>query len=118
MRETPSVADRSIAVQDSEDFRRLRRSFLTFIAPLTVLFLVWYLLYVVLAGWSHDLFAHRVFGTTTVGLLLGLGQVVTTFAITMLYRWWADRRYDPRAEAIRREMESGEILRTRDGGAR
>lgn len=45
-----------------------------------------------------------------VGLLPGLGQVITTFAITMLYRSLADKRYDPHAESIRREMETGEIL--------
>ncbi|PWH06623.1 hypothetical protein DEO23_06650 [Brachybacterium endophyticum] len=105
-----SVAERSIAVQQSEDFQRLRRSFLSFIVPLTVLFLAWYLLYVILAGWTHEFFAIKVFGNVNVGLLFGFGQVITTFAITMFYRSWADKRYDPHAEAIRAEMESGEIL--------
>lgn len=105
-----SVGARSLAVQQSEDFQRLRRSFLTFIVPITVLFLVWYLLYVILAGWTHEFFAIKVTGNITVGLLFGFGQVITTFVITMLYRWWADKRYDPHAEAIRAEMESGEIL--------
>lgn len=111
-----SVGDRSLAVQQSEDFQRLRRSFLTFIVPITVLFLAWYLLYVILAGWTHEFFAIEVLGNVTVGLLFGFGQVITTFAITMLYRWWADKKYDPHAEAVRAEMESGAILE--EGGQR
>ena len=35
-----------------------------------------------------------------VGLILGLGQFVSTFAITMHYVRWADREFDPRAEAL------------------
>ena len=104
------VGARSIAVQQSADFQRLRRSFLRFIIPLTVLFLAWYLVYVLLASFAPGLYATPVIGSINVGLLLGLGQVVTTFAITMLYRSLADKRYDPHAESIRREMETGEIL--------
>lgn len=51
------VGARSIAVQQSADFQRLRRSFLRFIVPLTVLFLAWYLVYVLLAGFAPGLYA-------------------------------------------------------------
>jgi uncharacterized membrane protein (DUF485 family) len=104
------LADRSIAVQASPEFQGLRRSFFTFILPLTALFLLWYLAYVLLAGFAPDFFAIRVGDSTiTVGLLFGLGQFVTTFGITMLYRSWANRRYDAHAAAIREEMERGEL---------
>lgn len=104
------LADRSIAVQASPEFQGLRRSFFTFILPLTALFLLWYLAYVLLAGFAPDLFATRIGDSNiTVGLLFGLGQFVTTFGITMLYRWWANKRYDPHAAALRDEMERGEI---------
>ena len=33
--------------------------------------------------------------------------VVSTFAITGIYVWWANRELDPRAEAIRAELEGG-----------
>ncbi|MFC7431276.1 MULTISPECIES: DUF485 domain-containing protein [unclassified Agrococcus] len=104
------LADRSIAVQRSPEFQGLRRSFFTFIAPFTALFLLWYLAYVLLAGFAPDVFATRIGDSMiTVGLLFGLGQFVTTFAITMLYRSWANRRYDAHAAAIREEMERGEL---------
>lgn len=99
------MAERSIAVQSSPEFQALRRAFVTFIAPLTVLFLLWYLAYVLIAGFAPEFFAQRVSGNITVGLLFGLGQFVSTFAITMLYRSWADRRYDAKAAALRAQVE-------------
>jgi uncharacterized membrane protein (DUF485 family) len=116
MNQPDSVGARSIAVRDSHDFQGLRRSFLSFIVPMTALFLVWYLLYVILAGFAPGFFAIKL-----VGLVFGLGQVVSTFAITMAYRSWADKKYDPRAEAIRHEMETGEVFDDQDvseGGER
>ena len=43
-----------------------------------------------------------------VGLLIGLGQFLTTFVITGLYVRFANRELDPRAAAIRERLE-GEI---------
>jgi uncharacterized membrane protein (DUF485 family) len=44
-----------------------------------------------------------VFGNVNVGLLIGLGQVVTTFVITMVYVSYANRKLDPLAAEIRTE---------------
>ena len=37
--------------------------------------------------------------------LFGLGQFVSTFTITVLYVRWADREFDPRAEALHDRLE-------------
>ncbi|TDT31067.1 DUF485 domain-containing protein [Naumannella halotolerans] len=101
------IAERSLAVQQSPEFRALRRSFISFIAPLTALFLIWYLAYVLIAGFAPGFFAQSVGGSSiNVGFLFGLGQFVTTFAITMVYRSWADKKYDPQAAALREHMEA------------
>ena len=50
--------------------------------------------------------AIKVVGNINVGLLLGLGQFVTTFVITGLYVKFASKELDPRAEAIRSKLES------------
>ena len=44
-----------------------------------------------------------------VGLVLGLLQFVTTFAITMYYARWADRELDPAAEKLAEHMERGTL---------
>jgi uncharacterized membrane protein (DUF485 family) len=46
-----------------------------------------------------------VFGNINVGILVGLLQFVSTFAITGLYVRYADRHLDPVAEHIRTRME-------------
>ena len=97
-----------IAVQESPEFQELRSKLRRFVFPMTAFFLVWYGLYVVLGAFATEFMATPVFGNVNVGLLLGLGQFVTTFVITGLYVRFANKELDPRAEAIRAELESEE----------
>jgi uncharacterized membrane protein (DUF485 family) len=92
-------------VQLSPDFSELRRRFRRFVFPMTGLFLAWYFLYVLLADYAHDFMSHKVGGNITVGLLFGLGQFVSTFAITLLYVRWADQKFDPDAKHLRDQIE-------------
>lgn len=100
----PPVADLE-AVRRSAEFEALRRSFRRVVFPTTAAFLAWYALYVLLAAYAPELMGTRLGGSTiTLGLVLGLGQFASTFAITMAYRRWADRRFDARAEALRAQV--------------
>ena len=94
-----------LEVQRSEEFVDLRRRFRKFVFPMTGLFLVWYFLYVLLAAFASDFMSTKVFGNVNIGLLLGLGQFVSTFVITTLYVRWADREFDPTAERLRHSIE-------------
>lgn len=96
-------------VQRSQEFQDLRSRFRRFVFPMTAFFLAWYFLYAFLAAYAHDFMSIRVTGTITVGLLFGLGQFVTTFAITMIYARWANRRQDAVAERLREHIENGEV---------
>ena len=93
------------AMQASPEFQELRTRLRRFVFPMTAFFLVWYGLYVALGAFAHDFMAIRVFGNINVGLLIGLGQFLTTFVITGLYVRFANRELDPRATAIREELE-------------
>ncbi|WP_432511334.1 DUF485 domain-containing protein [Kineococcus sp. SYSU DK001] len=94
--------------RSSPEFQALRRRFRRFVLPLAALFLVWYAVYVLLADYAHDFMSTRLGGTNiTVGLLFGLGQFVSTFVITTVYVRWANRTFDPAAEALRQEVERG-----------
>ena len=92
-------------IERSDDFRRLKRKHRSFVLPVALLFLVWYFAYVLLADYAHDFMATPVLGNINVGLLLGLGQFVTTFAITTWYVMYANRHLDPLAEKIRDQYE-------------
>lgn len=88
-------------VQESERFQTLRKRHRRFVFPVLTLALLWYFAYVLLAGYAPEFMATPVFGRVNVGLLIGLGQVVTTFVITMAYVAYANRRLDPIASEIR-----------------
>ncbi len=88
-------------IEESEDFRELRRRFRGFAFPVTALFLAWYLLYVVASGWFRGFMGTKLWGNINVAYVFGLLQFVTTFLIAWLYWRHADRVLDPLAERIR-----------------
>ena len=95
--------------QESAEFIELRRRFRSFAVPMTVAFLAWYLLFVLLSSYAHDFMATKVFGNVNIGILLGLGQFVTTFLITQLYVRHAARSTDPIADEMRERLEAHEF---------
>jgi uncharacterized membrane protein (DUF485 family) len=101
----PPTGQQFLDMQASPEFLELRQRLRRFVFPMTAFFLIWYATYVVLGAFAHDFMATPVFGHVNVGLLIGLGQFLTTFLITGLYVRFANRELDPRAAAIRAELE-------------
>ena len=60
--------------------------------------------------WEHMALtrARPVFGSINMGIVLGLGQFVTTFVITSIYVVYANKKLDPKAQALRAEFEAQE----------
>ena len=96
------------SIQASPEFTELRRKLRRFVFPMTAFFLLWYATYVLLGAFAHDFMAIKVWGNINVGLLIGLGQFLTTFVITGIYVRFANRELDPRTEAILAKAEGGE----------
>ena len=105
--ETTVSGQEYLAVQASPEFQELRSRLRRFVFPMSALFLIWYAAYVILGAFAHDFMATKVWGDINVGLLIGLGQFVSTFLITFVYVRFANRELDPRAEAIRNKLEGG-----------
>jgi uncharacterized membrane protein (DUF485 family) len=72
---------------------------------MTLFFLSWYFLYVLLAAFAPGFMSVRLAGNITVGLVFGLLQFVTTFVITMSYVRFANRHLDPLSARIRARIE-------------
>lgn len=106
---TPTEA-RYIAVQNSPEFQDLRRRYRRWVLPVTAISLLWYFLYVALAAYATDFMGTKLFGNINVGLVMGLLQFVSTFAVTWAYVRYADRVLDPRSTRIREEMEAEGLL--------
>ena len=99
--------DYYVTVQESGEFQDLRRRYRGFVLPVTGVALVWYFLYVLLAAYAPAFMGRPVVGNINIGLILGLLQFVTTFAITALYIRYAERVLDPASSRIREHMERG-----------
>jgi uncharacterized membrane protein (DUF485 family) len=95
-------------VQATPEFAQLRSRLRRFIFPMSAAFLIWYLVYVLLASYAPAFMAVKVFGNINVGLIIGLLQFVTTFVITTVYVRFANKHIDPAAEMLRQRIEGAE----------
>jgi uncharacterized membrane protein (DUF485 family) len=95
------------SIQETPEFGTLRKTLRRFVFPMTVAFLLWYLLYVVLSAYARGFMGTTVVGNVNVALVFGLLQFVTTFLIAWLYARFADRKLDPLADKLRHEIEGG-----------
>lgn len=93
--------------QVSPAFSQLRKDHRSFIFPMAVAFLIWYLLYVVCAIYAPGFMSSKVIGNINIGVIFGLLQFVTTFLITAAYVSYANKKLDPQASALRDDMEAG-----------
>ena len=95
-------------VQRTPEFQELRHRLRGFVFPMSAAFLLWYLLYVLLASYAPAFMSIKLLGNINVGLVIGLLQFVSTFAITAVYVRYANRHLDPSAERLRVMIEEGE----------
>lgn len=102
----PAVA-RYLAVQHSAEFQELRSRYRRFVFPVTFGALAFYFTYVLMAAYWPSAMAEPVLGKINVGLIFGLAQFVMTFGVTFFYVRFARTVLDPRAEAIRADLEQG-----------
>jgi uncharacterized membrane protein (DUF485 family) len=91
-------------IQRSEQFITLKKRLRRFIFPMSLLFFVWYMVYVLLAAYAPSFMGTKLFGEINIGLIFGILQFVTTIAITAAYIRFANRQIDPQVERIRRHV--------------
>lgn len=94
-------------VHTSAEFIELKRRFRGFAFPMTVAFVVWYFLYVLLSTYAVGFMSTPLIGYINIGMAMGLAQFVTTFGLTWLYVRHANRKLDPLAEQLRNDLEGG-----------
>ena len=94
-------------MHESPEFTELRRRHRRFVFPATVAFLSWYLLFVVMSNWATGFMKTEVIGNVNAGLVFGLLQFVTTFALAYLYSRYSIARLDPLASQLNDEYEEG-----------
>jgi uncharacterized membrane protein (DUF485 family) len=91
--------------QSSAAFGQLRKSFRGFAFPLTVAFLIWYFLYILLTAFARDFVTAPVIGNVNVAFVLGILQFVTTFVIMWLYERHSSKVLDKASEQLKDVVE-------------
>jgi uncharacterized membrane protein (DUF485 family) len=100
------------AVEHSEPFQELVRKRRSFVAPATVFFLTWYLVFILLAGYAPDFMGSSVYEGLTVGYCLALTQFLMVWGLGLAYLKRADRDYEPLERAA---VEHALSMPHRDG---
>lgn len=98
--------DPYLIVERSEMFRDLRHRYRRFIFPMGVVFLTYYFLLIIAAGWAREWMATPVWGSINVGMVFALSEFVTTFGIAWLYTKYADRNIDPESAQLKAEFDA------------
>ncbi|MFF4155342.1 DUF485 domain-containing protein [Streptomyces sp. NPDC001678] len=104
----PAQPDNFLDVQSSDEFGELRSAHRSFAFPLTVAFVSWYLLYVLLSNYAGGFMDTIVVGNINIALVFGLAQFLTTFLIAWWYARHAEAKIDPKVEALKARLEAGE----------
>lgn len=85
-------------------FTELKRRLYRFVFPVSLAFMAWYLLYVLMSAFGRDFMGVVLFGNVNVALVFGVLQFVSTFGIAILYTNYARRRLDDQAIELRDEL--------------
>lgn len=93
-------------LQDPE-FRAMARKKDLISIVLTAATLVIYFGFILLIAYKRDLFAVRVGGGLTMGVLLGVGVIVASWALTGLYVRWANDKYDAMVARVKEKAGHG-----------
>lgn len=83
------------SVESSEPFQELVHKRRAFVLPATAFFLIWYLAFIVLAGYAPDFMARSVYEGLTVGYVLALTQFAMVWGLGLAYLKKADRVFEP-----------------------
>jgi uncharacterized membrane protein (DUF485 family) len=93
--------DFALRVAAHPDYIELKRARTRFGWTLTVLMLIVYYGFIMLVAFNKPFLAQRLGdGVTTVGIPIGLGVILFTVVITVIYVRRANREYDALAERI------------------
>ncbi|MFR9837655.1 DUF485 domain-containing protein [Corynebacterium striatum] len=99
------TAQEFVEMRDNAQFKELRGAYRNFTFPMTIAFFVWYVVYVLAAVFAPGFMGTELGGGWNVGLVFGIAQFVTTFAITWIYVKYANKNIEPRSAAIREALE-------------
>jgi uncharacterized membrane protein (DUF485 family) len=95
-----------VALGRDKRFDRLHKRFAYFSLIILSVFFGWYSLYVAMSAFGRDFMDLRLAGNINVGLIFGVLEFVSTFALAWSYARYARNSLDPLADRIRDEIDA------------
>jgi uncharacterized membrane protein (DUF485 family) len=91
---------------ESADFRHMLARRWRVSLVLSALLFILYYGYIILIAVNPEVLSMRIGETTTLGIPLGAAVIVGAWALTAAYVIWANRRYDPEVDRLRRRLHA------------
>ncbi len=85
------------------ELRELDRARWRVVLSLTGGMVLLYFGFIALVAFGRGILATEVVPGLSLGILLGALVILTSWLLTWVYVWWANRYYDPRIEVLTRE---------------
>lgn len=92
-------------ILNSPEFRRLVGKRWMVSAVLTVVLFGLYYGYILLIGYDKAMLSQRIGEYTTLGIPMGVGVIVLSWALTVSYVVWANRSYDPEVKNLKERLK-------------
>ncbi len=96
-------------IEHSPEFQELLSRRRSFVLPATIFFLVYYMAFILLAGYAEDFMGSSVYEGLTVGYCLALTQFLMVLVLGIMYLRRADQEYDPLAKKVVDMAERGDL---------
>ena len=87
-------------IEQSAEFQELVTRRRKFVLPATIFFLVYYMAFIIVAGYAPDFMGESVYQGLTVGYCYALTQFLMVFVLGLWYLRKSDREYDPLADKV------------------
>ena len=87
-------------IERSDEFQELVKKRRSFVIPATIFFLVYYMTFIIVAGYAPDFMGESVYEGLTVGYCYALTQFLMVFVLGIWYLRKAEHEFDPLADAV------------------
>src|SRR5699024_2834671 len=88
-----------IKIEQTEEFKELKRRKYRFIFPVPLLFIVYYLFFIAMSAYAQDFMSQPLWGNLTIGYLFGVSYYLVVWALAFVYVIIA-RQYDKLLDEI------------------
>lgn len=86
---------------ESREFKHLVAKRWSVSIVLTIILFVIYYGYILLIGYNKPLLATKIGEYTNLGIPMGVGVIVLSWVLTVIYVVWANKSYDPEVKRLK-----------------